>query len=233
MARIPALTVRQTDALADRVLAHCRAEGVTDPDAPAPSWPGFHAFRGKLQETFDIPTTTLTPLAGRVLYGLAAARRPASVAVLGCYAGNLLAWTAGPGFGPGATYEGRRALGLDVDAPAVALANGNLRRAGFGPGATAVTGDAFDADGHAAGRKWDLLLIDVDVPGSRKSGYARLLERWIPHLAPGALVIAHDVCHPVFRWDLGSYQDFVLASGAAASTTLPIDECGLEATRWS
>ncbi|MFE9880754.1 hypothetical protein [Streptomyces sp. NPDC005784] len=33
--------------------------------------------------------------------------------------------------------------------------------------------------------RWDLLLVDVDEPGPRKSGYARLLEPLLPHLAPG------------------------------------------------
>lgn len=230
---VPAtLTVRQTDALADRVLERCRAGGVLDADAASPDWARFHEFRAELYRTFVVPTTTLTPLAARVLYGLSAMHRPTSVAVLGCYAGNLMAWVAGPVLGPGADGTGRSALGLDVDAQAVALAESNLTHAGFGAGARVVAGDAFDADTHAAGTAWDLLLIDIDVPGARKSGYPRVLERWLPHLAPGAMVVAHDICHPVFRWDLDRYPDFVRDRGAAATLTLPVDECGLEVSRW-
>ncbi|WP_432020714.1 class I SAM-dependent methyltransferase [Streptomyces sp. 1222.5] len=232
MSSLPRLTGPQADALADRFLAHCRTAGVLDPDAPSVSWPEFHAFRAHLQTAFEVPTTTLTPLAARVLYGLAAARRPATIATLGCFAGNLMAWTSGPGFGPRPLYPGRRSLGLDVAAEPVALASGNLRRAGFAPGARAVMGDAFDAAEHSGEDRWDLLLIDIDVPGARKSGYARLLERWLPHLAPGALVVAHDVCHPVFAWDLRDYPAFAEDRGAVASTTLPVDACGFEVSRW-
>ncbi|MER5384958.1 class I SAM-dependent methyltransferase [Streptomyces sp. NPDC002688] len=232
MSPLPRLTSPQADALADRFLDHCRAAGVLDPDAPAVSWPDYHAFRAHLVSSFQVPTTTLTPLAARVLYGLSAARQPASVATLGCFAGNLMAWTSGPGFGPTPVYPGRRSLGLDVAAEPVALASENLRRAGFAPSAEAVVGDAFDAAEHSAGGQWDLLLIDIDVPGSRKSGYARLLERWLPHLAPGALVIAHDVCHPVFAWDLRDYAAFTKDHGAVATTTLPVDACGFEVSRW-
>lgn len=232
MSSLPRLTGTQADALAGRFLEHCRGAGVLDAGAPEVSWAEFHAFRAKLAASFEVPTTTLTPLAARVLYGLAAARRPATVATLGCFAGNLMAWVSGPGFGPGPRYPGRRSLGLDVAAEPVALAEGNLRRAGFAPGAGAVVGDAFEAAEHSAGDRWDLLLIDIDVPGSRKSGYARLLERWLPHLAPGALVIAHDVCHPVFAWDLRDYAAFAKDRGAIATTTLPVDDCGFEVSRW-
>lgn len=226
----PVLTVRQTDALASKVLAHCHTAGVTDQVPESGTWLRFHEFRALLYETFEVPDTTLTPLSARVLYGLAAVRRPRRVAVLGCYAGNLFAWVSGPGFGPGHEYDGETALGIDVSAHAVALAEANVARAGF-TGAILATGDAFDTR-LAAGAPWDLVLIDIDVPGSRKSGYPRLAEAWMPYLAPGALIIAHDVCHPVFAWDLGRYHEFMLASGAQASTTLPVDACGLEVTRW-
>jgi predicted O-methyltransferase YrrM len=226
------LTVRQTDALADRVLDRCRTGGVVDAEAPAPSWARFHAQRELLQRTFDVPTTTLTPLAARVLYGLAAMCRPRSVVVLGCYVGNLMAWVSGPGLGPGEDGSGRRALGLDVDTDAVAQASANFAAADFAAGLRVVAGDAFDAEKYAAGTAWDLLLIDIDVPGARKSGYPRLLERWLPYRAPGAVVVAHDICHPVFRWDLAPYRDFVRDRGASATMTLPVDECGLEVSRW-
>lgn len=226
----PALSVRQTDALAERVLGHCVRQGVVGRVPDGDDWDRFHAFRTRLYQTFEVPDTTLTPLAARVLYGLALAHRPRRLAVLGCYAGNLYAWVSGPGFGPLADYAGELALGLDVDAAAVDLARQNVRRAGFRR-AEPTLGDAFDPAAAARG-PWDLLLVDVDVPGARKSGYHRVVQTWAPHLAPGALVLAHDVCHPRFAWDLRGYRDFVLANGARTSTTLPVDECGLEVSRW-
>ncbi|MBT0773438.1 class I SAM-dependent methyltransferase [Kineosporia sp. J2-2] len=234
MAVLPRLTVAQTDALAGRVLDRCREAGVVDAGAPEVDWERFHALRERLYRTFQVPTTTLTPLSARVLYGVSAMHLPRSVVVLGCYAGNLMAWVTAPVLGPGhdPAVVGRAAVGLDVDGAAVETARANFAAAGFGPGVRTVVGDAFDVATHAAGTAWDLLLIDVDVPGARKSGYARLLERWLEHRGPGAVVIAHDVCHPVFRHDLGGYQAFAREQGASASLTLPVDECGLEVSRW-
>ncbi len=143
-----------------------------------------------------------------------------------------MAWVTGDGFGPFAAYPGERALGIDVDADAIALASANFARAGFAGCARAVVGDAFAPVRFGQDGPWDLVLIDIDVPGARKSGYCRVLEGWLPHLAPGALVVAHDIVHPVFTWDLRCYRDFALAHGAVASTSLPIDECGFEVTRW-
>lgn len=226
-----ALTVGQTDMLADKMLAHCHRAGLV-PDPRELPWSAFHLFRERLYATFDVPDTTLTPLAARVLYGLAALHRPKRVAVLGCYVGNLMAWVTGPGFGPTPRYSGLRAVGIDVDADAVAQAQENVGRAGFSPTLDVVVADAFDADRFCGDGPWDLLLVDVDVPVARKSGYARLVQRWADQLTAGALVVAHDVCHQAFRWDLERYHDFVLASGAAVSTTLPVDACGLEVSKW-
>jgi hypothetical protein len=235
------LTVSQTDMLAWKVLAHCQRRGIVDAGHAAAQggpgespgwWDVLHQLRERLYATFEVPATTLTPLAARVLFGLSALHRPKRLAVCGCYAGNLMAWVAGDGFGPFARYSGECALGIDVDADAITLAEGNFARAGFSPGIKVEVADAFDADRFSTDGPWDFLLIDIDVPGARKSGYARVMQQWLPHLAPGAIVVAHDVSHPVFAWDLRHYRDFVLAHGAAASTTLPIDHCGFEVSRW-
>ncbi|OKJ72760.1 O-methyltransferase [Streptomyces sp. CB02460] len=227
----PALTVAQTDALASKMLDHCREQGVL-PSAPQGLWSGYHQLRSRLYDTFTVPDTHLTPLAARLLYGIAAVHQPRRLAALGCYAGNLLGWLAGPGFGPQACYPGTRALGLDVDGAAAALAERNLRAACYGPGAGAVRADAYAADDFTAEGPWDLVLIDVDEPGARKAGYHRVLERWAPHLAPGAVVVAHDVQHPAFADDLAGYARYARRQGAVATTTLPVDVCGLEVSRW-
>jgi predicted O-methyltransferase YrrM len=226
----PRLTVGQTDALATKLLEFAHGAGVLRAGPPDGLWSEFHSLRDRLYETFDVPDTTLTPLAARVLYGLAAIHRPGHVAVLGSYAGNLMAFTTGPVCGPFASYPGT-ALGLDTDAAAIELARANFRRAGY-TGARVACGDAFEAAEHVGSAPVDLLLVDIDVPGARKSGYLRLVQAWLPYLAPGALIIAHDIAHPKFTWDLRCYRDFVLECGAEQSTSLPTDECGLEVTSW-
>ncbi|MFM9448274.1 O-methyltransferase [Streptomyces acidiscabies] len=225
------LTVAQTDALADRMLGHCAQRGIL-PAATVDLWPGYHRLRSRLYDTFTVPDTHLTPLAARLLYGVAALHRPRRLAVLGCYAGNLLGWLAGPGFGPDARYDGVHAIGLDTDAQAVALATQNLRVAGYRAQAAAVCADAYAAADFAGQGPWDLVLIDVDEPGARKAGYHRVLERWAPHLAPGAVVVAHDVRHPAFAQDLAGYATATRTHGAVATTSLPVDICGLEISRW-
>lgn len=226
----PRLSVAQTDALATKLLEHAHQAGVLRAAPSERLWPDFHQLRDRLYQSFEVPDTTLTPLAARVLYGLAAIRQPRRVVVLGCYAGNLMAFTCGPVCGPFAT-AGATALGLDVDANAIALAGANFRRAGY-TGTRAVCGDAFAADDHAGQVPVELLLVDIDVPGARKSGYLRVVETWMPYLAPGALIVAHDIAHPKFAWDLRCYREFMLASGAEGSTSLPADVCGLEVSRW-
>jgi predicted O-methyltransferase YrrM len=230
MKTLPRLTVAQTDIVAARLLDHAGATGVLD-DPPGPAtWEGFHQLRARLYETFDVPDSSLTPLASRVLYGLAAARRPGRSVVLGCYVGNLMAFVTGPACGPFA--EGTAvAQGIDTDAAAVGLARRNFARAAY-TGVSVICGDGFDTAEHAGDEPVDLLLVDIDVPGARKSGYARIVEAWLPYLAADALIVAHDVAHPKFSWDLRYYRDFLLESGAAASVGLPTDECGLEVTRW-
>jgi predicted O-methyltransferase YrrM len=233
---VPVLSIEQTDRVAGTILEHCMSRGIIgrrgERDGVDGLWADFHMLRERLYATFEVPATTLTPLAARVLFGIGALRQPRRIAVCGCYAGNLMAWVTGCGFGPFARYEGARAVGLDVDAEAIGLATANFARAGFATSTVAEVADAFDADRFAADGPWDLVLIDVDVPGARKSGYCRLLERWRPYLADNALVVAHDISHPVFAWDLRAYKDFVRACGAVDTATLPVDECGFEVSRW-
>src|SRR5260370_25104361 len=109
-----------------------------------------------------------------------------------------MGWGAGDGFGPFARFSGECALGIGVDSGAIAFAEGNFARAGFSPGTRAVVGDAFDAKRFSTDSPWDFLLIDIDVPGARKSGYARVVQEWLPHLAPGALRAAPAASHPLY-----------------------------------
>ena len=75
------LTISQTDVLASKILAHCHRSGIIDAGHAAANggpgegpgwWEVLHKLRERLYATFEVPTTTLTPLAARVLFGLAA-----------------------------------------------------------------------------------------------------------------------------------------------------------------
>jgi predicted O-methyltransferase YrrM len=163
----------------------------------------------------------------RLLYGIAHVARPARILVVGSYFGNTLVWLAGPGFGPEPAYRGERALGVDVDATAVAGARANFARLGTGPG---VRVDVLD--GHLAAGPFDLVLLDADDPVRRKGVYVSLLDALYPHLTPGALVLAHDICVPAFAGQLAGYRAAVRRPDRfAGSLSLEIDPCGLELSR--
>ncbi|MFH8588709.1 O-methyltransferase [Streptomyces celluloflavus] len=170
--------------------------------------------------------TALTPLMARVLHACGAAVRPEGVAVLGSYAGNLMMWLTAAGFGPFRQYAGQLAVGVDVDEEAVLLARANFSMAGY-QNMQFRTNDAFSTAGSLMVGAVDALLIDIDDPVERKGGYLSLLQTWLPYLSPGALVIAHDVVHPRFAESLKGYLDFVSGPPFVASTTLPVDECGV------
>jgi predicted O-methyltransferase YrrM len=90
-------------------------------------------------------------------------------------------------------------------------------------------------DGHRAGDDtFGLLLLDADDPVRRKRVYLSLLDALYPHLSPGALVVAHDICVPLFAEELDEYRRAMRQDGRfSASLSLPIDACGLEVSRKS
>jgi predicted O-methyltransferase YrrM len=214
------------DALAERALRAAVSAGVL-PDRPPPDWQAYREFRARVRETFTVPETSITPLMARILYGVAHLARPARVLGIGTYAGNALVWLIGPGFHPYGSYQGERALGVDIDPDATALARDNVHRLGVDDRVELVC-----ADGHQAGelgKPWDLLLLDADDPIQRKAVYRSLLEAAYPILTAGALVLAHDICVDKFRDQLAQYRTVVAdPSRFDRTVSLEVDECGLE-----
>jgi predicted O-methyltransferase YrrM len=212
--------------LAGRVLAHCVERGVLPAGEP-PDWGRFLDFRTVVRERFDVPETSITPLMARVLYGVSTLARPGRVLGIGTYAGNALVWLVGPGFSPHRVYDGELAVGADSDAGATELARRNLASIGV------ERVELRCEDGHvtptALGERWDLVLLDADDPVTRKGVYLSLLDAVHPFLAAGGLLLAHDICVPIFRADMGRYQEAVRdPERFAATVPLEIDECGLE-----
>lgn len=215
------------DELATRILSRAVELGAL-PSGPMPDWKHYSRFRDQVRATFEVPQTTITPLMARVLYGIAALARPRRILGVGTYAGNTLVWLSGPGFGPDALYRGERALGVDVDAAATTLATDNFRR--FGADERV---ELWAQDGHRvpelADQSWDLILLDADDPVSRKQIYLTLLDALYPTLTDGGLLLAHDICVPLFSEQMAAYQGRVRDTERFAVTMpLEIDSCGLE-----
>jgi predicted O-methyltransferase YrrM len=213
------------DELATRVLRNAVEAGLI-PKGPFPDWERYREYRALVREEFVVPETSITPLMARVLYGISLLAKPLRILGIGTYCGNALVWLTGPGFGPDRLYSGVRAVGVDTDASATATATGNFSRIGS-PVELRVL------DGHRAAETlddtFDLVLLDADDPHRRKEVYLSLLDSLHPCLTPGALVLAHDICVPIFAEQLGEYQRTVRADPRfAGSLSLAIDACGLE-----
>lgn len=219
------------DEFATLVLRRSIAAGLL-PDRPVPDWERFRSLRARVRATFVVPETSITPLMARVLYGIAHLAQPRRILGIGTSCGNALVWLAGPGFGPGGSYRGMRAVGMDTDATSTEVARTNFSRLGMDPGLELACMDGHLAADLAAGEAFDLLLLDADDPVRRKDVYLSLLDALYPCLAPGAIVVAHDICVPRFAEQLGRYLQAVADRDRfAGSLSLPVDACGLALSR--
>lgn len=230
MDRFARLTTAQADQVALTVLDHCHARGLIRQPPPG-LMAGFHAARATIRDTFRVPRTALTPLMARVLYGIAATDRPARVLGIGTYAGSLFGYLTAAGFGPSRSYRGGQAVGLDTDADSVGLARANATAAGYDDTLTFLVRDGRTAS-QLPGAPWNLLFLDADDATERKRIYCHLLDGLRESLAPGALVLAHDVCYPTFRDQVEPYLAAVrVPAHFAVTLTLPVDEFGLEVSQ--
>jgi predicted O-methyltransferase YrrM len=82
---------------------------------------------------------------------------------------------------------GGRLTTFEIDAERAALARENFRRAGVDRMVTLVEGDAHEEVTRLQG-PIDILFLDAD-----KSGYVDYLEKLLPLLRPGGLVLAHNM----------------------------------------
>jgi predicted O-methyltransferase YrrM len=222
------LTPKVADALADRIVLRCAEEGLVRPGVTI-DWGVYYDLRARVRETFRVPETTITPLMARVLYGISYAAGARRILGIGTYAGNALVWLALPALT--ADAPNRRIVGVDVDESANELARENFERLGLGGGVECITMDGHDA-AEALGDIWDLVLLDADDPAGRKAIYLSLLDAVYPHLRPEGLVLAHDICVPLFHDQMAEYQERVRDEARfAVSLPLEIDDCGLEVSK--
>lgn len=83
--------------------------------------------------------------------------------------------------------SGGRLTTHEIDAERAALARENFRRAGVDQMVTLVQGDAHEEVTRLKG-PIDILFLDAD-----KSGYLDYLEKLLPLVRPGGLVVAHNM----------------------------------------
>ena len=86
----------------------------------------------------------------------------------------------------------------DIDEGRAALARENFKRAGVDKLVTLVFGDAHETVTRLKG-PIDILFLDADKPG-----YTDYLNKLLPLVRPGGLILAHNV-------NMGQMQDFIKA----------------------
>jgi caffeoyl-CoA O-methyltransferase len=94
---------------------------------------------------------------------------------------------------------GGRITTFEIDEGRAALARKNFERAGVADLVTLVTGDAHENVARLK-KPIDILFLDAD-----KEGYVDYLEKLLPLVRPGGLVIAHNMHRPA------PYPDFIKA----------------------
>ena len=217
----------ELDALAVQVLLKLRDGGFL----PAPVfWPDqFRELDDFVRQNFEVPHTTMTALARRILFGIAVTAKPSTAVVLGSFVGYGAVWLFGPALLPEPLFQATSLVACDIFPPAIAQAARNF--SAFGSTLVDLRVQAAEQLLAEFSQPIDLLYIDVDSAETGKRMYADLLRAAVPLLAPGALVLAHDVTHPFYLEDVASYQSLVRDRRQFRRTaTLEIDPCGLEVT---
>ena len=185
----------------------------------------FRRAQTKIEsKDFVVPQTTISSVMRRFLFHAAYTAQPDMIYGAGTYVGFAFAWLiAGRRARPG----GFRALGVDCDAAANAVARQNLCLSDLGGYATLRSDDAV-MDLAQGSDPIDLLFIDVDAPHERKALYLDILLAAEPRLKPGALVLAHDPLIPMFEEDFAPFFSHLNGSRQYHSTVvLPLDACGI------
>lgn len=222
-AQIPDLTFED---IIERLLGLLRrADSLPAAVSPTP-WDSFLRLSDLIHNTYEVPSTTFTPIMRRLLFALAYASQPQTIVGVGTYVGYTFSWLLRDRSDDAAPCW-EMAVGIDVDSSANALARRNCNQLGHGQRLRFM-----DTDGEAAiaNSDWmiDLLYLDLDDPATGKSGYSKVIQASLAHLRPGAIVLAHDPCVPAFRQDFESYNKLVNSCGRFRhSWTFPVDACGL------
>jgi len=182
------------------------------------------AHRQAVRERFEIPWTAITPRMQRLLYAINAIVQPANLIAAGVFCGNTFISNAGAAVGPGACYEARQLIGVEILPGEAARAEANVRRIDPTGVARVVAADAVD---YVAQFDAPIDLLYLDADGKGKSVYLDIVQAGHDRLADGALVLAHNSINAAER--LKGYLDFVRDPARfRASVNVMFDSEGLE-----
>ncbi|MGC9318862.1 MAG: class I SAM-dependent methyltransferase [Armatimonadota bacterium] len=187
----------------------------------------FLAHRAAVREGFEVPWTAITPRMERLIWAINAIRRPARMIAAGVFCGFTFICNAGAGAGPGAVYEAKDLVGVEIKPDEAERAERNTR--GIDPTATArvVAADAVEFVAEYP-HPIDLLYLDANGDRGRGKGiYLEILEAALDRLSPDAIVLAHNSVNCAER--LSDYLAFVRdPAHFSASMNVILDTEGLE-----
>ncbi len=122
---------------------------------------------------------------GRLLRLLAETSGAKLVVEIGTSTGESGIW-----FALALRKTGGKLITHDIDPDRAAIAAENFQKAGVDGLITIVLGDAHEKVKDIEG-PIDILFLDAD-----KSGYLDYLDKLVPKIRPGGLIIAHNMVHP-------------------------------------
>ena len=214
-------------AVVDDALAALQAAGVLP--RTAYDHAKMLAHRRAVAEQFEIPWTAISPRMQRLLYAINAIVQPGNMIAAGVFCANTFISNAGAAVGPGACYQAKQLIGVEIDPERAALAERNVR--GIDPtGVARIVADdavivAAEFDGPI-----ELLYLDADGSPERGKGiYLDILQAALDRIPPGGVILAHNSHNAAER--LEHYLAFVRdPANFSASVNVVLDPEGLEVT---
>lgn len=185
------------------------------------------AHRQAVAACFEIPWTAISHRVQRLLYAINAIKQPAIMIAAGVFCGNTFISNAGAAVGPGACYEARELLGVEIKPEEAARAERNVRKLDPTGVARVVAADAVDVARDHPG-PIDLLYLDADGDQERGKGiYLEILQAAWDRMPPGAIILAHNSVNCAER--LQHYLAWVRdPAHCRASVNVVIDGEGVE-----
>ena len=165
------------------------------------------AHRQAVRELFEIPWTGITPRMQRLLYAINAIAQPANMIAVGIFCGNTFISNAGAAVGPGACYQARNLVGVEIKPAEAERAERNVRRIDPTGVARVVAGDAV---GFVAAFREPIHLLYLDADGTDGRGkgvYLDIVRAGYDRMPAGSLVLAHNSVNCADR--LSAYLAFV------------------------